>query len=332
MLFQKLDSSPAAYLGMDPFPYRVAIIDLGTNSVRLDIYEFHKKSVFRIRRDKYMIRLGDGVFETNMLPMKNFGVAFDAFREMNNTMTELKVKRVVCFATSAMRTAKNAHVFTAFIKKSFGINVRVISGNEEAQLIAQGVRHNVDMPTHKYALVDIGGGSTEISIGIGNRLVSCQSYPLGANRLQQIFLNSKSSVKYPHLELRLHVRKILHDMALSARKIGVEAIVGSSGTIRAIDKMIRKREECGRFLKRSQVSALVSDICFLSKEELVDIPGLEYKRADLIVPGAVLFEEILLAFDVNRFCVTEYSMRDGVLCGEMLRAGLPLGIPVRWRR
>jgi exopolyphosphatase / guanosine-5'-triphosphate,3'-diphosphate pyrophosphatase len=173
---------------LNPQGERIAVIDLGTNSVRFDVYQRTEVRVVRIHREKRMIRLGEKVFETGRLTKAAMRRGLDAFEDFKAIMEGLGVTRVRAFGTSALRSAKNAKQFVRMVKEKTGISIITISGQREGQLISRGIFAHLNPPARKLALVDIGGGSTEISICVGKTVIRHVSLKLGASRIQQMFL------------------------------------------------------------------------------------------------------------------------------------------------
>jgi exopolyphosphatase/guanosine-5'-triphosphate,3'-diphosphate pyrophosphatase len=269
-----------------------------------------------------MIRLGDGVFKTGKLSPEGMKRTLNAFVKFKRQMRLLRVDRVVAFGTSALRTAKNAKAFVQNIEEKTGIAVRVISGREEALLIAKGIQANIEVPRGTYALVDIGGGSTEISLCSGKRMLSSYSHQLGANRLQQVYFKTippvfKRGELHPVLALRQELKNELFGLSQKAAGSSVKTVIGSSGTIRTISKILKKLGHSGQPIFRSDLSGLISEIQSMTREQLRRLPGLEPKRIDLILSGAILLEEIMFSLGADQIYVTDYALRDGILVQEL---------------
>ncbi|OFZ18195.1 MAG: hypothetical protein A2Z20_11755 [Bdellovibrionales bacterium RBG_16_40_8] len=303
-------------------PFRLAIIDLGTNSVRVDVYRINGKRVLRTYRRKIMIRLGDDVFKTGRLSPEGMKRAMKAFLGFKRLFREMRVDRVAAFGTSALRSASNTKEFLAELNKRTGVQIKVISGRDEGKLIAYGIISNMPAPKSYYALIDIGGGSTEVSLCLGKKVVSGYSFKLGANRLQQMFLqtippNFKKGELHPVLALRQHLKTELYPLALFVKKHPISFAIGSSGTIRTIGKILKKIGLAGQPILRAELSALVAEMQVMRRKQLKSIPGLEANRVDLILPGAILLEEILYAIKSSRLAVTDLALRDGILLKEL---------------
>ena len=165
---------------------RIAIIDLGTNSVRFDIQQLGpgKRQVRQLHREKIMVRLGQGVFLNGKLDRSAVTRSLHAFAKFQKVAHQYKAGKIIAFGTSALREVADSEKFLKAIVDKTGIQVRVISGTEEAQLIALGILSNEKVGKEKFAMVDIGGGSTEISVCRGKAILHSTSFPLGRRGLQ----------------------------------------------------------------------------------------------------------------------------------------------------
>ncbi len=305
---------------------RLAIIDLGTNSVRFDIHEIEAGlPPKQLHREKLMVRLGEGVFLSKKLDNGAVRRTLTAFHSFWETATKLHVDKYVAVGTSALREATDAEQFTAMVKKRTGIEVRVISGEEESRLIARGVLRNESKLPESFALVDIGGGSTEIIICTEGKVLHSVSVDLGAQRIQQVFLKTvppkgRANDTKSHLELaRDHIRKTLQQ-AYRGRDIPkLSQVIGSSGTVKALVKIHETQGKNRGPLSRDDLDDLVTAMEPMSKEELYSLPGLEPKRVDIILAGTLLLSEILRCLGAKTVRPTKFSLRDGILDEESSR-------------
>lgn len=297
---------------------RLAIIDLGTNSVRFDVYRLSTSKIEQIFRGKSMIRLGDGVFSTGKLSQEGMNRGLQAFIRFRQIMQEMKVDRVVVFGTSALRTASNAQTFVKAVKERTGISIRIISGSEEGRLIATGILSNITPPHGHFLLVDIGGGSTEVSVCYGKRILACRSLNLGASRLQQQYLKSSppkivKGKMDPVLKLRSDIKNELKVLSALVKKYPVRTVVGSSGTIRNISRILKKLGRSRKPMYRMDIAAMNSEIQGMTRDQLRRLPGLESKRIDIILAGSILLEEILHSANARQIYYTSFALRDGIL-------------------
>ncbi len=294
---------------------RLAIIDLGTNSVRFDVVELGKgNEIRRLYREKLMIRLGEGVFLTRRLDAGAKALCLKAFYSFRRTLEDFRAVGVAGFATSALREARDGPAFVKDLKRLTGIPIDIISGEEEARLIARGILANEPSMRGRVALVDIGGGSTEISITQGRSITHSTSFPLGTARLQQIFLRTIPPLKASGSveNLRRHIRGILLYHLASEGWPSVGRVLASSGTSRALVKMIRRGFHVQQ-VTLPMLSEFVTMMEGKTRSALLAIPGMESRRVDMILAGAILLEETMMALRAKLIEITDYSLRDGIL-------------------
>lgn len=292
---------------------RVSIIDLGTNSVRFDVYEFRGQEVAQLHREKLLVRLGQDVFKTGHLNSHAKKRTIKAFQSFQTTCKLLHVKRIVAFGTSALRETHDAQSLISAIHKKTGIRIQVISGEEEARLICRGILSQEKKLPSKFSLIDIGGGSTEITVFDGGKILHSFSFPLGSARLQQTFLKTNPPRSKQDVDdLRKHIRGVLRSRMKKENWKSTDRIIGSSGTIKAFGKIIKETSGRDSFTTK-ELTKLLRKITFMTPKELLKVPGMEAKRIDLILAGGILLQECLRALKSKNVSMTEYSMRHGVL-------------------
>jgi exopolyphosphatase/guanosine-5'-triphosphate,3'-diphosphate pyrophosphatase len=308
---------------------RLALIDLGTNAVRFDVVDVAKDgSVRRLHRERLAVRLGEGVFQTGRLSPAAMARTLAAFQSFRKTSQDLKVERVTAFGTSALRDSANSDIFLDVLKRKTGFEVRVISGREEARLIAQGILpHENKNEKGVIALVDIGGGSVEITLCRGRKILRSISLKLGVARLQQVFLKTvpprpSGGENSPVDKLRRHARSLLAEGAPRGGWPEVTRIIGSAGTIRALDAI--HRASGGKELTAKHLRRWAEKLAPLSREKVARVAGMDPKRVDTIMAGAIVLEEIVRAVNADRVIPTDFSLRDGMI--EEERATVRRGV------
>lgn len=299
---------------------RLAIIDLGTNSVRFDVHDLSERQEVVLHREKLMVRLGSGVFLRGELQPEGIRRTLAAFESFAATARVLRVDRVVAFATAALREASNASFLISKVQEKSGIEIQVISGEREAQLIARGIlAHESGVSGQgRNLLVDIGGGSTELSVVEGKRVEFSTSLPLGTTRLQEVFLGGSPPSKKHLKRLREHVCEVLESQIPKKRIGKIRRLVGSSGTVRSLARMLG---ENGEAFSSRDLGRLVDAMSAMTTRELLKVPRMEPRRADMILAGSLLLEEIATAFGVKKIHFTPYALREGILEHERRRAG-----------
>lgn len=314
---------------------RIAIIDLGTNSIRFDIHEVfaNRKGLIqhrRMYREKAMVRLGQDLFINGKLNSESKRRTLEAIRSFRSTIEALSVEKTVAFGTAAVRDASDGESFLEEVKEKTGIAFRMISGAEEAALIAKGILNNLQSPPKGvFALVDIGGGSTEITLCKGKKILHSHSFNLGVAKLQQVFLKSQPPVRLkdhqePVIELRSFIKSVILPKLLIDRWPKADAIIGSSGSIIALAKLVNGDKDLGHIAFPAKgLARIVSQIKTKTTAELLAMNGMEPKRVDLILAGGVLLDEIAHLLHVRSVHTTEFALRDGILEDELARfAGL----------
>ena len=306
---------------------RLAVIDLGTNSIRFDIHEIsaNRQGVIshrRLYREKAMVRLGQNLFVKGELSAESKRRTLEAVESFRDTLQALRVDKTIAFGTAALRDASDGESFIDEIKEKTGVEFRIISGAEEASLIAKGVLANETLPKHPFALVDIGGGSTEISICKGKKILRAHSFGLGVAKLQQVFLKTQPPVRAskkapdPVEELRNFIKSIVLPTLLIEQWPKVPTIIGSSGSILALAKLSQKGTTSKVVLKKD-LKKLVGQMKTKTAGELLSMRGMEPKRVDLILAGAILLDEVSDLLKAKTIRTTEFALRDGILVDEL---------------
>ncbi|MBS1958707.1 MAG: Ppx/GppA family phosphatase [Bdellovibrionales bacterium] len=309
---------------------RLAIIDLGTNSIRFDIHEVHatKSGTIqhrRLYREKAMVRLGQNLFIDGRLAEESKRRTLEAVHSFRETLDALQVTKTIAFGTAAVRDASDGEAFLKEIEDQTGIEFRVISGAEEASLIAKGVMELEDTPKGAFALVDIGGGSTEISICKGNKVLHSESFNLGVAKLQQVFLKTQPPTEAKKgqtdavTQLRNFIKSVVVPKMMIERWPRVERIIGSSGSVIALAKLAKKDKDSAKNFSRKELGKIVGSIRYKTSAELLSMKGMEPKRVDLILAGAVLLDELAQLMSAKEIRPTEFALRDGILVDQLER-------------
>jgi exopolyphosphatase/guanosine-5'-triphosphate,3'-diphosphate pyrophosphatase len=311
---------------------RIAIIDLGTNSIRFDIHEVfaNRKGLIqhrRMYREKAMVRLGQDLFIDGKLNPESRRRTLEAIRSFRSTLEALSVDKTVAFGTAAVRDASDGESFLEEVKEKTGIEFRMISGAEEAALIAKGILNNTRSPPKGvFALVDIGGGSTEITLCKGKKILHSHSFNLGVAKLQQVFLRTQPPVRLkghhqdPVTELRNFIKSVILPKILIDHWPKADSIIGSSGSIIALAKLVNGDKDLGHVpFPAKDLSRIVGQIKTKSTAELLAMSGMEPKRVDLILAGGILLDEITHLLHSRSIHTTEFALRDGILEDELAR-------------
>ncbi len=308
---------------------QIAAIDIGTNSLHMVIARIGSDGSFElVGREKDMVRLGAGGLGGRPLGAATIAAAIQTLARFKRLAESRGVDEVVGVATSAVREAPNGGEFLKAVERQTGIRARIISGVEEAQLIHLAAVHAVEVGSGTAIVIDIGGGSTEITIGTAAGAEAALSFHLGVIRLGERFVESDP---LSHDDERRLTRAIGRELGTALRDLGragCDRIIGTSGTILSLGALARARDgEAGPdelALHHSRVSAkdlhaLRKRLVRLPLRERLRLPGLDSRRADLIVPGAVLLDTILRQIGADELTLCDSSLREGVVLDYVRR-------------
>jgi exopolyphosphatase/guanosine-5'-triphosphate,3'-diphosphate pyrophosphatase len=301
----------------------VAAIDLGTNSFHMVIADVDHLGFHIITTEKEVVRLGAGVQGFDHLSDDAIDRGIAALRRMKH-IAQAHSAIVRAVATSAVREADNGPEFVERVRREVGIDVDVISGAEEARLIALGVRHSLALADQEVLMIDIGGGSTEFTVAKGRRTFISQSIKLGAVRLTDKFFAdgvSDSSVN----KARAFISSTFAPLANDINVAGFERVVVSSGTCETIARVAlvnRGRDDVASMnaqtFSRAEVNDVVNEVLEAKLPlKIAEIPGIEAKRADIIAAGSLLLQEICRQLKIAQLEYSDFALREGVLIDSM---------------
>jgi exopolyphosphatase/guanosine-5'-triphosphate,3'-diphosphate pyrophosphatase len=324
---QGASTTTATTARAEPTSAPIAAVDIGTNSFHLVVAQPTSDQRFEvIDREKEMVRLGSGSGDMKRLEPDAVERGVAALKRFR-TIAESSGATLHAVATSAVREADNRDEFLRRARDEAGVEVDVVSGAEEARLIHIGVLQAVAGLDRRHLLIDIGGGSTEFVIGEGSEVLEALSLKLGAIRLTERFLRREPLKKKDVTECRRYVRAYLTHPVRGARDLGFEVAVGSSGTISNLAEMVNAArgaeplKTISSFTFTAEELAAVVDK--LAKAPTVAdrlaLPGLDPKRADIILGGAIILEQAFAELGIEEMTVSDYALREGVLLDALRR-------------
>ncbi len=299
---------------------RLAAIDIGSNSIRAIVVEVEKGGQFRILDDERGgVRLGEGLEEHGAITPAAWQRALECLKRMKKIFDGYGVVAVEAVATSAVRRAGNGEAFIRTLAEQVGIEVRVISGEEEAELATLSVLNNFDMGGVRYAIVDIGGGSVELVTVLGSHVEGIISLELGAVTLTEQFLAGQDQVdRGAFRKLRRHIRATLRE-SFAGERLALQTLVGSGGTMAAIAAMVMQMRKEGYVsiqgyeVLRSEVVHLLAMLLRKDSKGRRGVPGLNPERSDIIIAGVAAVDEIMAFFGANMLRVNERGIREGLI-------------------
>src|SRR5262245_12296063 len=306
---------------------RIAAIDIGTNSIHMIVVQVRTDLSFEVvDREKEMVRLGAGGLDGRSLTPEAMHAALQVLSKFRRLAESHKVDEVIAVATSATREAENGGEFLQAITNQTSIRPRVISGTEEARLIHLAAIYGVNVAGDTAVVVDIGGGSVEVTRGAGAAIEAGKSFKLGVIRLTERFVKSDPIESRDERKLVRHIDaeigKYLHQVARN----GFDRVIGTSGTILSIGAIASAAEGLppdaplrNRRFTAKQIRRVRKELAALDLEERLRVPGLEPRRADLAVAGAILLDEILSGLGADQITLCDMSLREGLVLDYIAR-------------
>jgi exopolyphosphatase / guanosine-5'-triphosphate,3'-diphosphate pyrophosphatase len=306
---------------------RIAAIDIGTNSIHMIVVQVRPDLSFEvIDREKEMVRLGAGGLDGRALTPEATHTALQVLSKFGRLAESHKVDQVIAVATSATREAENGGEFLQTVTHQTGIRPRVISGTEEARLIHLAAVYGVSVPGDVAVVIDIGGGSVEVTRGVGANVELGRSFKLGVIRLTERFVKTDPLEPRDERKLVRHIDAEIGKYLDQVARDGFERVIGTSGTILSIGAVASAAEGLApgaplrnRRFSAKQIRRVRKDLVALDLEKRLRVPGLEPPRADLAVAGAILVDEILRRLRASEITLCDLSLREGLVLDYISR-------------
>src|SRR5205823_11994129 len=300
---------------------RIAAIDIGTNSVHMIVVQVRPDLSFEvIDREKEMVRLGAGGLDGRSLTPTAIRAALQTLAKFKRLADSHKVDEIVASATSATREADNGGDFIAEVERQTGIRIRVISGAEEARLIHLAAAYGVDIGGSPAVVIDIGGGSVEITLGSATHLTQGAGFKLGVIRLTERFVKSDPLSDRDERRLVKHINQELGSYVdgIAGRKF--ERVIGTSGTILSLGALalneeggINPDELRNRRVAAKTIHRIRKRLSSVDLEARLHIPGLDPRRADIAVAGSILLDTILRHLNTQHLTLCDLALREGLV-------------------
>ncbi len=278
-----------------------------------------------VDREKEMVRLGAGGLDGKKLTPDAMTAALQALKKFARLAASHQVDEILAVATSATREAENGGAFLRAIERRTGIRARIITGTEEARLIHLAAVYGVDTPKPA-VVIDIGGGSVEITLGGKSEVEFARSFKIGVIRLTERFVDSDPISSRDERKMTKFIREQVDRYLEHIVERGYDRVIGTSGTIlslgtvaTAVDRgsvpqEVRNLRVPAKSIRRLRKTAVEMDL-----EERMHLPGLDPRRADLMVAGAVLLDTLLKELDAEEITLCDLALREGVLLDYIQR-------------
>lgn len=304
---------------------KIAIIDIGSNSIRLVLFEVYKNSSFRVIDDiKESPRLGEGLLTDGNMKEENMNRAIEALKLFKSLCEHNEADTVLAFGTAAVRSAQNASIFLDRVNKECGIDVRVLSGEEEANFSFYGAINSLDIT--EGLLIDMGGSSCELVHFVNREIKNSISLNFGSLSIMEKF-SLKDEL---NLEKKSQISDYVQeefDKVLWLKDVADLPLVGVGGTIRNLGKIHMKMKNYpienlhNYFISSEGLNELYEFIGNKNYKEKQKIEGLAKSRADIITGASFVFNKLVEFANLNGVVISGKGIREGFLYGQINENG-----------
>lgn len=306
---------------------RLAIIDIGTNTFKMMIVDVISPNETKlIYKEKIPVKLGEGGINNDIISHSPFMRGLKALKSLKEKLDRHEVKKVMAFATSAIRSASNGRDFVQKAKAETGIDIEVISGNREAELIYYGVQKALDIGDERSLIMDIGGGSTEFIIADREKIYWKHSFDLGAARLLEEINPSDPITKAEVKRLKSYLDQELDLLWSAVELFPVKTMIGSSGSFDSLAEMIyyKFNTEENPMIKTeyhfdlNHFEIIYRMILESTIEKRFKMKGLAAMRVEMIVVAVIMIRFVFKKLNLKNMRLSTYSLKEGVMY-EFLR-------------
>lgn len=296
---------------------RVSAIDIGSNAIRMMVADISETAPFLHIDKKFRapVRLGHDVFTSGIISPETMEIAKATFHQFAQTNHKMQVQKCRAVATSASREAKNRQDFVREIKKISGIDIEIIDGAEEGRLIHLAVCKEVDLDAKKTMLIDIGGGSVEVTFSQGPKMLSTKSFPMGTVRILENLAKRKMNESHLNIIMGEFLAELSQHIYKNVDHDPVDFAVGTGGNLECLGQLkvqLLKRTP-HTFVTLSELTEIIDRLRVLSIRDRIEKLGLRTDRADVIVPAAVLVQTIMRQAETEKIVIPAVGLRDGLI-------------------
>mgnify|MGYP006288475223 CR=1 FL=1 len=296
---------------------RVAVIDLGTNTFNLLVRDTQDHE--EVHAMKLPVKLGQGGLLDRRISPQAMQRGLEALGRYRRIIDSLEVDAIYAFGTSALRDALNREEFLGQVLQKFGFRVSVISGQEEAELILEGVKYGIDLSHGNYLIMDIGGGSTEFILTRDGRQDWSRSFQIGSSRLRDRFPVSDPISDQESDEIKDFLDQELDELWQTTENQPVRQLIGSSGSFETLAQVTLSRRghphespANGFCIPRNEYQAITRYFAESNLQERLDDPAILDMRADMIGLAAILLRMVTDKLNIDSIVLSNFALKEGV--------------------
>jgi exopolyphosphatase/guanosine-5'-triphosphate,3'-diphosphate pyrophosphatase len=301
------------------FPVRLGCVDMGSNAIRTLIAEFSSEHEYEtLVSHRWPVRLGHGVYLSGRLDAVAMDRAIEALSEFEAELDQHGVRHYRAVATSAVRESRNGGEFMARVRDQAGIELEAISGSEEARLVHLAVSRHVHLGERTWLLVDLGGGSVEVSLVDTNGILWSESHTMGSVRLLEVLTEAGADPSRFRRLLGEYIATLKVPSAADQREVA--GYIATGGNIETLAKLGGTRDAEGvSVLSLERLRAVIEQLARLSFRQRVNDLGLREDRADVVLPAALVYERLAELVSSDEIIVPHVGIKEGVLYDLMSR-------------
>ncbi len=300
---------------------RLAAVDLGSNSFRLEIGRIDRGQYFRTDYLKETVRQGNGLDDNRNLSAEAMQRGLDCLARFGGHLAGFNPALVNAVATQTLRDARNRNQFLALANQALGFPVRVISGRDEARLTFQGVAHLLASSGERRLVVDIGGRSTEFVLGQGFEATALDSFQVGSIVWSQLYFPQGQFTQAAFDAAELAARAMLDVATLSYRKPSWEAAYGSAGTVAAVSEVLAAAGWPSSHVSRNGLDWLLQALLQAKDIDHLALPGIQAARRPVIGGGLAILRAVFDVLGIDQLHHASGGLRHGLICELMDAAG-----------
>ena len=300
----------------------IATIDLGTNTLLMVVGSMELNGEIQVFADEHEVgRLGKGVDETGLILPETFDRIAKILKQYHQIAHEHGAEQIIGFGTSALRDARNRDLFIKTMKERTGVELQLLSGTDEARLTFQGALFGLEVDDKDIAVIDIGGGSTEVAQGSKKEFQQGVSVDVGAVRVTERFF--QGTLPPPTMaiaEARAFIRSAFLETLVLPSKRAVVGVAGTVTTLGALFNSVKNFDSetiNGIKLSKKWIHDTTEHLIKLSLGEIREVPQIMPGRADIITGGALVLDEFMQTFDVEEIVVSTRGLRYGLLTQQL---------------
>ena len=290
-----------------------AAVDIGSNSVRLSVAELRRGRLIPLHQDREVTRLGEGVFKDGSMSPKAMAASLKVLRRFHRSVQSFAVERIRVVATSALRDSNNGRIFVEWVRAATGWKLEIISGLEEGRLIHLGVVASLRRRPSRMLLIDLGGGSCELTLSDKGHIKEIVTLPLGAVRLTQEFIQRDPPGEEELKRLREFIAEETAHLPRQLMRSNVRLVIATSGSAAALAAAAQSLELGRSEISQKAITLLAKRLAKLSMRQRAAIKGINPKRAEIVIAGASVYAHIMEVCGLRAFRYSPLGLRDGIL-------------------